>query len=147
MKAVYLGGVFDLFHYGHIELITLVRRKFPGYKFIIGVYNDWNTIVAYQRCPVMTMQERVRNIQSSGLVDEVISNAPIRETETFYRAHEIDVTVHVYHTKDRISYTSKFCPDAGSRLAHLDYTSPISSTQLISRILQRERSSANDKKD
>ena len=147
MKVVYLGGVFDLFHYGHIELITLVRKKFPDYKFIIGVHNDWSTIVTYKRCPVMTMQERIRTVQSSGLVDEVISNAPTRETESFYRANGIDVTVHAYNVKDRESYVSNFCPEAGNRLSHIDYTSPISATQLVSRVLQREQSYANDKLD
>ena len=136
MIIVYLSGVFDLFHYGHMELISQAREKFPGCRLIIGVHND-KVVTNYKRKPIMTMKERIRSVKASKLADMVIADAPLMETDAFYKLHNIDITAHAHSMDDDETYRKTCCPDAGDKLVRLNYTPTISTSDLISRVLGR----------
>ena len=139
MITVYISGVFDMFHYGHMELIHQVRRKFPNCRLIAGVHSD-KDVATYKRVPIMTMSERIRAIKISGLVDKVIENAPLLETETFYQIYDIDKTAHAHSIEQHEHYRKRFYPEAGDRLVRINYTASISTSELIRRILRRRAS-------
>ena len=132
-KIAYVSGVFDLFHYGHMELLTKVRDKFPGYLIMVGVHSD-EDVASYKRAPVMSMEERVRAVRASRLADMVLESAPLRETASFYLKHNITKTVHAHSVEEHEEYRKFFCPEAGDKLVRLDYTSGISTTEIIRRI-------------
>ena len=136
MVIVYVSGVFDLFHYGHMEFLANVRSQFPECILIAGVHND-EDVATYKRTPVMTMHERARAIVASKLVDRVILNAPLLETEEFYQQHNIEKTVHAHSEAEHERWRRTFFPHAGDRLVRLDYSPGISTTDLIERILHR----------
>ena len=128
-----------MFHYGHMELIHQVRRMFPNCRLIAGVHSD-KDVATYKRAPIMTMRERSRTIKVSGLVDKVIENAPLIETERFYQIYDIDKTAHAHSIEQHEHYRKQFCPEAGDRLVRLNYTATISTSELIRRILRRRMS-------
>ena len=140
MTTIYISGVFDMFHYGHMELIHQVRQMFPNCILIAGVHSD-KDVASYKRTPIMTMRERIRTLKSSGLVDRVIGNAPLIETERFYQIYNINKTVHAHSAAQDKDYRTQFCPEAGDKLVRLNYTSTISTTELIGRILRHPTSS------
>ena len=131
--VVYMSGVFDLFHFGHMESIHKVRALYPNSKLILGVHNDEDTM-SYKRKPVMSMAERVRTIKASRLADGVIQNAPLLETETFYLENDIDVTVHAHNQEEHIYYSSWAYVRDSERLVVIPYTTDISTSEIINRI-------------
>jgi len=131
--VVYMSGVFDLFHFGHMESIHKVRALYPNSKLVVGVHSD-EDIVSYKRKPVMSMAERVRTIEASRLVDKVIPNAPLLETEAFYLENDIDVTIHAHIPEEHVYYRDAFYPHASERLVAIPYTLDISTSEIIERI-------------
>jgi glycerol-3-phosphate cytidylyltransferase-like family protein len=86
----------------------------------------------------MTMAERIRAVKASGLVDRVIGNAPLVETDRFYQIYGIDKTAHAHSVEQHESYRKQFFPEAGGdKLVRLNYTPGVSTTELLDRILSR----------
>ena len=132
---VYVSGVFDLFHFGHMEFLRRVRDSYPGCNIIAGVHSD-EDVEKYKRIPVMTMSERIRSVKASDLADKIIESAPVVETKAFYKTHDITHSVHAHTIEEHETYrASSFSPEAAHFLVRFDYTPDISSSDLIRRIL------------
>ena len=132
---VYISGVFDLFHYGHMKLLNKCREQYPNDTLIVGVHNDTDS-TNYKRKPVLTHSERVKTIRESKLSDEVLENAPLQETEQFYKLNKIDIIVHSHSLEDDEFYITNFYKYASDNgmFRRLNYTNTISTTDLINRI-------------
>jgi len=130
---IYISGVFDLLHFGHVELFQKVRKLYPEDFIIAGVHND-RDVATYKRTPIMTENERIRSVKSLNIVDLVIGDAPITESEDFYKQFGIDIIVHAHSQEQDAAYRKLHSPHAGDRLVRLDYTSDISTTDLLSRL-------------
>jgi choline-phosphate cytidylyltransferase len=135
---VYVDGVYDLFHYGHAEMLGRVRAKFgPVATIIAGVAPDEECTI-YKRRPVMTQDERARSVRACKYVDEVIEDAPWAITQEFLDAYSIDIVCH-----DGAAYPSDSAPDiyeyvkSVGRFVHIDRTPTISTSDLIHRIQNR----------
>ena len=135
---VYISGVFDLFHFGHIRFLKKCKNLYPTAHLIIGIHNDKDT-KEYKRKPIMTQEERHISILESGLADEIILNAPILETKEFYQLHKIDLVVHAHSHEEDKFYQTKCYKDAYEMgiFRRIDYQSGISTTELINRILKK----------
>jgi cytidyltransferase-like protein len=88
---VYVDMVGDLFHPGHVALLRAARNF--GEHLVVGVLSD-ETVAAYKRRPVMTMDERVAVIEACRYVDEVIPDSPHRVTQEFLAEHNLALVVH-----------------------------------------------------
>lgn len=88
---VYVDMVGDLFHPGHVALLRAARDF--GDQLVVGVLSD-ETVAAYKRRPIMTMDERVAMIEACRYVDEVIPNSPYRVTQEFLDEHNLALVVH-----------------------------------------------------
>ncbi|KAF4655143.1 hypothetical protein FOL46_008378 [Perkinsus olseni] len=73
VKNVYIDGVFDLCHLGHKNHIA--RALNYGNRLFVGVMSD-EDVRKYKRDPIMTLEERVAEVQSLRCVYKVIPNAP-----------------------------------------------------------------------
>ena len=135
-KNIYISGVFDLFHYGHMVLLRTVMNKYPNANILAGVHSD-SDVQKYKRLPIMTMNERIRAVQESGLAHGIIASAPFLETEAFYKKHDIDIIIHAHSAEEHENYLKNCSPYAGDRFVRLDYTSQISTSELIKRIQDR----------
>lgn len=138
---VYVDGVFDLFHYGHAEMLGRVRDKFGAAAVIIaGIARD-DDCLKYKRQPIMTQDERARSVRACKFVDEVIENAPWTITQEFLDAHKLDFVCH-----DEASYPSgsesdiyAFVKSIGKFIA-IERTPSISTSELVKRIIDRSKS-------
>lgn len=139
---IYADGVFDLFHYGHINVFIQIKQKYPDSTLIAGVHNDSDTR-KYKGPVVMTFDERLRSLSYCKFVDEVIPDAPWIITEEFLIKHNIDLVAHdetpyvsivdgrpVEDTYINVKQLNRFLP--------INYTNSISTSDIIGRILQNQ---------
>lgn len=67
VDKVYTIGCFDLFHFGHVELINRMREL--GKKVIIGVHDSRSIYKLKKRVPVDSTEKRMMNVKT--VADEV----------------------------------------------------------------------------
>jgi len=87
-KNVYICGVWDLLHFGHMRHFQEVTKL--GNRVLVGVHSD-NEVESYKRTPTLTMKERMDTAIYCKGVSEVISDAPLVITEEFIKKHNIHV--------------------------------------------------------
>jgi cytidyltransferase-like protein len=139
-RRLYMSGVFDLFHYGHMCLINKCKSEFPDATIVIGVHDDMEC-EKYKRLPIMTMEDRIMTIQESGMVHEIIRNAPLQEDRGFYKKYKIDIVIHAHSPDEHEYYVNNFYKQASEDgiFYRMDYTSHISTTKVLSKILSRNK--------
>ena len=63
-KRVYIDGVFDLFHRGHLESLRKAKEFFSGpVELIVGVISDLSA-TSYKRQPIYNEEDRYMIIKS-----------------------------------------------------------------------------------
>ena len=67
VDKVYTIGCFDLFHYGHVNLIQRMRKL--GKKVIVGVHDSRSIYKLKNRVPVDSTEKRMLNVKT--VADEV----------------------------------------------------------------------------
>jgi len=71
-KILYTGGTFDLFHYGHVNLLR--QCKLVSDKVVVSLNTD-EFIQEYKGVtPILSYDERVKSLFGCKYVDEVIPN-------------------------------------------------------------------------
>ena len=135
---VYTDMVGDLFHYGHIQLLKRIKTRFSESRLYVGVHND-ECVRAYKRLPIMTMTERARTIRECQYVDQVIVDAPLIITDTWLQQHNIDYVVHAHDVTDTQYDHMYAVPMQLGKFIRFDYTTGVSTTDIINRIVSRYR--------
>ncbi len=131
---VYVDIVGDLFHAGHVEFFK--KAKAFGDYLIVGVLAD-DVVEEYKREPILTLQERVKVIEACKYVDKVIVAPPLRLTEELIDHLQIDYVVHGDDfNKDLLEDQYGAALKRGI-FRTVPYTSGISSTSIIQRIVTR----------
>lgn len=133
---VYMDGVFDLFHRGHLEAIKKVRNDagIDG-TVIIGVVSDMDAN-SYKRWPIIKEDDRVEIISNIKDVDEVIFPCPMSVTKEFIDKHQIDLVVHGFADDNDFNKQKEFFKE----IIHLgkfkvqEYYKGSSTTEIIKKI-------------
>jgi choline-phosphate cytidylyltransferase len=133
---IYTDGVFDLFHFGHANVFKQIKLTYPDCHLIVGVNSDEDTL-KYKGPTVMTYEERVKNVSTCKYVDEQLHNVPWIITEEFMINNNIDYiaregTPYISDDQDIYSVPKKL----GKFLPIINYSSEISTSELINRILK-----------
>lgn len=138
MTRVYVDMVADLFHAGHVAFLRQARRL--GDELIVGIHDD-AAVAQYKRSPICTMDERITVVEACRYVDEVVPQAPLAVTADWIERHRIDLVAH----GDDFDEASlrRFYPEPFRRglLRTVPYTDGISTSAIISRVLDRSCSS------
>ena len=71
MKALYTGGSFDLFHYGHVNFLKSCHHICEN---VIVALNTDEFIAEYKSSPIMNYKEREQSLLSCQYVSKVIPN-------------------------------------------------------------------------
>lgn len=95
--TVYMDGVFDLFHVGHLEAINQCVKL--GDRVIIGVTGDEDAS-GYKRPPIISQDNRIAVVKAIKGVDKVICPCPLIVTNEFMDEHQIDLVVHGYRNEE-----------------------------------------------
>lgn len=128
MKTVYVDGVFDLFHAGHINFLK--KAKSLGDFLIVGIISD-EDVESYKRKPVVFFNDRLSVLQECKLIDKIISKSPLFIKEKFILDNNIDIVVHGNDSPQTDFFKIPIEKDI---MKYVDYTKHISTTILINRI-------------
>lgn len=133
MVKVYIDGIFDLFHRGHLE--SIAKCKEFGNEIIVGVVSD-SDATSYKRKPVYNESDRVEIIKSISFVDKVISPCPLIITKDFILRNEIDIIVHGFKDQNDFDLQKEFfkIPIEMGIFRRIEYYDKISTTEIISKI-------------
>ena len=127
---VYVDGVFDLFHAGHVRLLQQAQEL--GDELVVGVVTDADA-QTYKRAPVLTYPERVAVVRACRYADEVVEAQLVLDV-AFLQKHRIHKVVH----GDDCSQADFFAVPLEMGIMHyLPYTRGISTTDIMNRVLRR----------
>lgn len=126
--TVFISGGFDLFHSGHLHLLTEARKL--GDRLIVAINFDSYFAKKGPRRPVDTLSVRMENVLKTGLVDWVypIEDSPL--DLILDHAPDIIVTGDDYEESQIVGFNE--CAAWGGRVARIKRLPGISTTKLIS---------------
>jgi len=143
-RTVYMDGVFDLFHIGHLEAIRNAARL--GDRLVVGVTGD-DDATGYKRVPIVPQSERVDVIDSLQYVDKVVCPCPLVVTESFMNQRGIDLVVHGFADDADFDKQREFfdIPIRLNKFRRIPYHKGLSTTERINRIQhESQRPTASD---
>jgi cytidyltransferase-like protein len=132
VTRIYVDGVFDLFHWGHVELFRSARALANRPYLIVGVCADED--VDYKPRPTMTFDERLRIVAACGLVDETVRGL-VPAGKEFLKQMAIDLVVHGNDTSEENRRTWYSAAIELGIYREVPYTSNITTTGIRRRIL------------
>lgn len=135
MKVVYVIGVFDLFHRGHLELLK--RAKELGDKLVVAINGD-EMVASYKRLPFFNEQDRLELIKACKYVDEAFI---IRKYDNrkYIEKYKVNLIIHGDDWPEasymkQIRVTEEYLKHNDCKLVLLPYTKGISTSDLIETI-------------
>ena len=132
---VYVIGVFDLFHRGHVELLR--KSKELGGKLIVAINSD-KFVSVYKRSPIYNEIDRLEIVKACKYVDEAFLVHDYDNKEVIEK-YNIDAIVHG-DDWERSSYlkqivvTEEYLAEKNIDLVLLPYTQGVSSSDVIKKI-------------
>ncbi len=134
--VVYMDGVFDLFHRGHLEAIKKAKAVRPNVYLIIGLCGDYE-VEEYKRKPFFSEDDRYQILSSIKEVDQVIFPGPLVLTPDFIQRHKIDLVVHGFSDLRDLEKQSSFIEQIKDKFETIPYYPPVSTSGLIKNICER----------
>ena len=114
---IYIDGIFDIFHYGHIESFRKCKELYPTANLIVGVISD-HVATNYKRKPIYCEKHRYALVENSKYVDKIIKDPPLVITKKFMEQHNISKILHIF-SNNRDGNNQEHFFLIQNRLAHL----------------------------
>jgi glycerol-3-phosphate cytidylyltransferase len=128
----YTGGVFDLLHEGHLNLLRRAR-KLCDY-LVVGIQAD-EEVVKMKPRPILNTQERVRQMEAIGIADEVIVYYDGQKPDTLKKVKP-DLFIHGIDWEEQTdrSEVLKYMEEQNIKKILLPRTEGISTSEILKRI-------------
>ncbi|KAL7570532.1 hypothetical protein ACA910_004306 [Epithemia clementina (nom. ined.)] len=128
--TVYMDGVFDMFHLGHLKAIQQCMEL--GDRVILGVTGDEDA-AGYKRPPIVPQEERTAIVAALQGVDQVICPCPLVVTDEFMDQHGIDLVVHGFANDEDVVKQADFfaAPLQRNQFQRIGYYPHVSTTDRI----------------
>jgi len=132
-RTVYMDGVFDLFHIGHLKAIQQCIAL--GDRVIIGVTGDKDA-ASYKRPPIIDETQRSSIIRALRHVDDVVCPCPLVVNQKFMEEWQIDLVVHGYANDVDADAQEEFFryPMSQGKFRRIEYYKDLSTTDILDRI-------------
>lgn len=132
MIIVYTSGVFDILHKGHLYLLK--RARALGDFLVVGIQNDKYAMVNKSK-PILTINERVDQIEALSFVDRVIIYGSGEDTSSIERVTPaIMVQGDDWEKTGRRKKVIRYLKTHNIKLILLPRTTDISTTEIKRRI-------------
>ena len=135
MTRIYIDGIFDLFHRGHLESLKQAKSLEEDAYLIVGIISD-EIAKDYKRLPVISHNDRIEIIKNLKIVDEVIEYPPLVITEEFVDENKIDLVVHGFSNEEdwnKQKYFFQFLIK-NNKFKKINYYEKTSTTDIIKKI-------------
>ena len=138
MVKVLTSGVFDVLNLGHINILTQARKL--GDYLTVAIQDDKHAAMCKGKTPVLTIYERVSQIEALPFVDEVVvyGDQDLRPLWEEIRPGIIVQGDDYIYSGDRLD-ALRYIKENGIRLCLLPRTQGISSTEIKTRIMHSSR--------
>jgi len=133
-NVVYMDGVFDMFHVGHLRAIKQMKQY--GNKIIIGVIGDEDA-TCYKRKPIICEKHRTELVAACPYVDDVICPCPLVVNQQFINKYKINHVVHAF--SDESDYQKQKNMFEHVEIIQLNYCKDISTSSIISTIMSNNQ--------
>ena len=135
MFIIYIDGIYDLFHAGHITTLKNIKNMREDVYLIVGLINDKDA-TNYKRIPIINENNRYLMLDSCKYVDKVIKNAPLFIDNNFINENNIDLVVHSFNNKNDENNQSEFfkIPIELGKYKTIEYSYIESTTDIINKI-------------
>jgi glycerol-3-phosphate cytidylyltransferase len=139
-KTLYTGGTFDIFHYGHTNLLK--KCSMIADEVIVALNTDEFINEFKGRFPVMSYRERELALLNCPYVDKVIPNfsgADSKPTIMSINPSIIAIGDDWAH-KDyysQMQFTQEWLDENEIVLLYIPYTKSISTSEIIKRVKER----------
>lgn len=133
-KVIYTSGTWDLFHYGHLNILK--RAKALGIYLIVGVSTD-KLIKSYKLCnPIISYSGRRKIIESIKCVDLVIKQDKFFDIDQL-KPYGIDIIVLGDDWKNiKFPELANVVQALKCSLEFLPYTKSLSSSKIKEKIIK-----------
>lgn len=134
---IYVDGIFDMFHRGHLECFKHIKNNFKDCYLIVGIVSDKNSKF-YKRLPIIEEEDRYEIVKSIKYVDSIIEDCPLKITTDFINSHNIDLIVHGFSSDEDYNKQYEFFKDiiTINKFKKIEYYNKISTTDIIKKILK-----------
>jgi choline-phosphate cytidylyltransferase len=139
MNIVYIDGVFDLFHKGHLESLFKAKNVYNDFSntvLIVGIVSDIDC-KSYKREPVINENDRVDIIKNIKIVDEIIFPCPLIVTPDFLKDNKIDLVVHGFSSNEDREKQKDFFEKIKDNFKEIEYYNFISTSDIIKKIKEK----------
>lgn len=123
MKKVITYGTFDMFHYGHLNLLK--RAKALGDYLIVGVTSENYDISRGKLNVKQNLMQRIENVKATGLADEIIIEEYFGQKIHDIKKYDIDIFAIGSDWEKQFDYLKSFCD-----VIYLPRTQGVSSTEI-----------------
>ena len=146
---VYVGGTFDMFHWGHVNFLRTIKKHFrqltksilplQGCHLIVAINSD-SFCQYYKRKPVMNQYERAIVVSSCKYVDEWFIMDSKESQQNHIIRSKPDYIVMGSDWKDKDYFTQldinkKLLEEMSCKMLFMEYTKGVSTTEVIERLL------------
>ena len=123
MKKVITYGTFDLFHFGHQNLLK--RAKELGDYLIVGVTSEDFDINRGKLNVQQSLMERIKNVKESGYADEIIVEEYEGQKIDDIQKYNVDIFAIGSDWLGNFDYLKEYC-----KVVYLERTKGVSSSEL-----------------
>lgn len=139
MNRVYIDGVFDLFHKGHLESLFKAKNVYNDISntvLVVGIVSDIDC-KSYKREPVINENDRIDIIKNIKIVDEIIFPCPLIVTPDFLKDNKIDLVVHGFSNNEDREKQKEFFEKIKDNFKEIEYYNLISTSDIIKKIKEK----------
>jgi cytidyltransferase-like protein len=130
---VYVDGVYDLFHRGHVESLEKAKTIRPDVFLIVGLISC-DTATGYKREPIFTDDDRYTLLKACRHVDQVVYNPPLIITKEFIEQYSIDLVVHGFSDLSDLKKQQPFFEQIKDKFELLPYFPYNSTSKYIEKV-------------
>ena len=117
---VYVDGIYDLFHRGHVESLQKAKTIRKNVYLIVGLISSTEA-TKYKRKPIFEDDDRYLILKSCRYVDQVIYNAPLVITPQFLEKNKVDIVVHGFSDMTDLKKQQPFIENIIDKFEYLPY--------------------------
>jgi glycerol-3-phosphate cytidylyltransferase len=127
MRTVITFGTFDVFHIGHLNILS--RARVLGDRLVVGVSTDALSFAKKNRYPVFKQADRASIVRALFCVDEVFFEESLELKGNYIGEHRADVLVMGDDWAGRFDHFGDRC-----EVVYLPRTENISTTDILAAV-------------